>query len=33
QTQTDLITHYIGVKPFVEVSINGIDGFVFLLDN
>jgi len=32
QTQTDLITHYIGVKPYVEVSINGIDGFKFLLD-
>ena len=32
QTQTDLTTHYIGVKPYVEVSINGIDGFKFLLD-
>ncbi|KGJ89962.1 retropepsin-like aspartic protease [Thalassotalea sp. ND16A] len=32
QTQADLITHYIGVKPFVEVSINDINGFKFLLD-
>ena len=32
QTQADLITHYIGVKPYVEVSINGIDGFKFLID-
>jgi hypothetical protein len=32
QTQADLVTHYIGVKPYVEVSINGIDGFKFLLD-
>ena len=32
QTQVDLISHYIGVKPYVEVSINGIDGFKFLLD-
>jgi len=32
ETQVDLITHYIGVKPYVEVSINGIDGFKFLLD-
>jgi predicted aspartyl protease len=32
QTQTDLITHYVGVKPYVEVSINGIDGFKFLID-
>ena len=33
QTQADLITHYIGVKPFIKVSINGIDGFKFLLDS
>ena len=32
KTKTDLIAHYIGVKPFVEVSINGIDGFIFLID-
>ena len=32
QTKTDLVTHYIGVKPYVEISINGIDGFKFLLD-
>jgi hypothetical protein len=32
QTQVDLISHYIGLKPYVEVSINGIDGFKFLLD-
>ena len=32
KTQTDLVTHYIGVKPYVEISINGIDGFKFLLD-
>lgn len=32
QTQADLVTHYIGVKPYVEVSINGIDGFKFLID-
>lgn len=32
QTQTNLISHYIGVKPYVEVSINGIDGFKFLID-
>jgi hypothetical protein len=32
QTQADLVSHYIGVKPYVEVSINGIDGFTFLLD-
>lgn len=32
QTQADLISHYIGVKPYVEASINGIDGFKFLLD-
>ena len=32
QTQADLVTHYIGVKPYVEVSINGIDGFIFLID-
>ena len=32
QTKVDLVTHYIGVKPYVEVSINGIDGFKFLID-
>jgi len=32
QTQVDLVTHYIGVKPYVEVSINGINGFKFLID-
>jgi predicted aspartyl protease len=32
QTQADLVAHYIGVKPYVEVSINGIDGFKFLID-
>jgi len=29
---TVLKTHYIGVKPYVEVAINGIDGFKFLID-
>jgi predicted aspartyl protease len=32
QTEVDLETLYIGVKPYVEVSINGIDGFKFLID-
>jgi len=30
--KADLVAHYIGVKPYVEVSINGIDGFKFLID-
>lgn len=32
QVSADLKTHYIGAKPYVEVSINGIGGFVFLID-
>lgn len=32
QTEADLVTHYIGVKPYVEVSINDVDGFKFLID-
>jgi predicted aspartyl protease len=33
QTQADLTTFSMGVKPYIEVSINGIDGFKFLLDS
>jgi len=31
-TQANIATSYVGVKPYVEVSINGVDGFVFLID-
>ncbi len=32
QVKAELATHYIGVKPYVEISINGVDGFKFLID-
>jgi predicted aspartyl protease len=32
QIEVDLPTHYLGEKPYVEVSINGQDGFIFLID-
>lgn len=30
--QVDLTTHYYGEKPYVEVTINGVPGFIFLID-
>jgi predicted aspartyl protease len=32
EVEADLLTHYFGEKPYVEVSINGQDGFIFLID-
>lgn len=32
EVEVDLPTHYFGEKPYVEVSINGQAGFIFLID-
>jgi predicted aspartyl protease len=32
QTKSELKTHYIGMRPYVEVALNGVDGFKFLID-
>ncbi len=32
ESQTKLVTHYVGMKPYVEVSVNGVGGFRFLID-